>query len=594
MTTAARLQVVVDADISPLKKGLNDANRSVTGFGSTLGAVGGVVATGLAVAGGAIAAGLAVGIKAAGNLEQAVANISTIKPEIDNSQVFASLNELQTRVPQSADQLGQALYDIFSSVDVSAEQGLQLVEKFSKGAVGAGTDASTWGTAVMGVMNAYGSSLEDVDGIQDVFFNTINRGVVSGDELAASLGPVTQAAKSAGLSIQDLGAYIAASTKEGGPAAQNINNLNNFLQKITTTEAQQQIEALGIKTKTMTGEFRPTTEMLTDLKARLGDMTEAAQANALQEIFPDAQARQGALVLMSQLDLVKEATEENQRATGSAAAAYEKMSQTFNSQSKLAVNGLMSITTTIGGELLPVITPLISKFSQELPGAFAVAKTEGAAAGRQISDAWGTVKQVFGEGWSPDASIEPLAQAAGNAATKVKELRDFIGEASDKASQMGAWDSLQRGMQNLRDTAESIPKHLSEIAGSLDRLNGASGGATTKVDALAAGLNVASRGFEVWSLSMKIGVDTMVLVSQQAIKFLTVLSSVGQGVTALATGDMETFKTSFKTAGSTMIEMVADTAIWQQRTEENVRKGARAIGLNISEQTTLAQAVGSV
>ena len=62
----------------------------------------------------------------------------------------------------------------------------------------------------MGVMNAYGLSAEDATHVSDVFFNTVNKGVVTGPELAASLGPVTQSAKAAGVGLNEMGAMIAA------------------------------------------------------------------------------------------------------------------------------------------------------------------------------------------------------------------------------------------------------------------------------------------------------------------------------------------------------------------------------------------------
>lgn len=106
------------------------------------------------------ALGLAAGFKSqidkaidlASALRRQVANIKSIKPEIDMSQVTRALNEMQTRVPQTAEQLADALYDVFSSIEVSQEQGLQLVEKFARGATAAVTDTKTFGTAVIGVM----------------------------------------------------------------------------------------------------------------------------------------------------------------------------------------------------------------------------------------------------------------------------------------------------------------------------------------------------------------------------------------------------------------------------------------------------------
>jgi TP901 family phage tail tape measure protein len=403
----ANLQVVVTADTSAAERGLTDLGSKVSGAGS---AMAGALGAGAVAAGAAVAAGLAVGVKSAGDLQQSIANISTIKPDIDTSAAFAALNEMSTRIPATASELGDSLYNVFSSMDVGADKALLLVETFAKGAAGAGTTAETFGTAAMGVMNAYGLAASDAAAVSDMFFDTINKGVVTGDELAASLGPVTQAAKAAGVEWRDLGPMIAAVTKEGGPAAQNMNNLSNLFGKFTTTAAQGAMHDLGIATTDAEGKFRKVPDVLADLKVALGDLTDVEAAAALQKIFPDVQARQGAQVIMSQIDFVNDALKSNQEASGSTAAAYEKMSATFNSQSQLLMNNLMAIGTAIGAEVLPHLTPLIAAFSQALPAAFQVAK-----------DAVETFKQVMAGDWSPAENIHPVTLAVGELAVAFRD-----------------------------------------------------------------------------------------------------------------------------------------------------------------------------
>jgi len=180
-----------------------------------------------------VAAGV-LATKTAASLEAEIANIKAIKPDLDASKLFSTLNEMQTRVPQTSQQIAAGVYNIFSSLDnISQEGATKLAENFAKGATAARTDTEKFGTAVIGVMNAYGLGVESADHISDVFFNTVNRGVVTGEELATELGNVAKQAKQAGVSFDDLGGMIVAATKEGGPAAQNINDLSNFLAKIT-------------------------------------------------------------------------------------------------------------------------------------------------------------------------------------------------------------------------------------------------------------------------------------------------------------------------------------------------------------------------
>lgn len=580
----------------------------------------------IAVAGGAaLAAGLTVGIKSAGDLEQAVANISTIKPDIDTSAVFASLNEMSTRIPQSAAALGDGLYDIFSSMEVTQEEALSLMETFAKGAVGSQTDAKTFGTAVMGVMNAYKLSAKDAGDVSDWFFDIVNKGVVTGPELAASLGPVIASAKAMGVEWRDLGPMIAAVTKEGGPAAQNINNLNNFLQKLSTKEAQKALGDLGIKTKTTTGDLRSPLEVLTDLKKRTEGMTEAAKANAMQEIFPDAQARIGAEVLMSQIDMVKKGTEEAQNSSGAAAAAYTKMSATFNSQSKLLVNSLTAIGTEIGGELLPMITPMIAKFAQDLPGAFRVSReavddlyglmigggtsgafnnvlmnlgaTEDQAIATSdviadLGDAWRTVQQAFAGDWAPDDSITPLALAAGNAALAILNLGNQIQLVNEAAGRMGAWDSFASGVETVRTEIELALARLDDISTSFGRLQSVLGGTSSTMNGASRAIQLLGAAFEVSTIGIGLFLDTSLMMIDVGINLVSALTAIARGFYALATGDIPTFlkagdlaEESFRAIGTTITG-------WANNNVERAKQGYRAIaGAAETEMPAMATAV---
>lgn len=352
----------IRSQVKQLGESLETAGKKITNFGNGLKDAGQKMTIGLTLP---ILGFGAAAIKTFADVELAVANISSIKPEIDTKQVMSALNEMSTRIPQTAQELGDGLYNIFSSINVTQEEGLQLLEKFGKGATAAQTDAKTFGTAVLGVMNAYKLSVADADHISDVFFNTVNAGVVNGQELASSLGTVTQAAKNAGVGLDELGALIVGVTKEGGEASQNINNLANFLMKLPTKDATDALKGLGVEVQ-QAGKFRPILDVLSDLKVKLDAMTESERALALQSIFPDAQARTGVQTLLSQLDAVKEALTVNKTAAGAANSAYQKIAATASVQFQLLKNTSIAILAELGSAILPVLQPLIIWLSQNL------------------------------------------------------------------------------------------------------------------------------------------------------------------------------------------------------------------------------------
>lgn len=374
----------IQSDSSQVKSDVQNLNQVIesetSAAGSKFGELASSVGDSLSSIGGAITslgttltAGLTVPLLALGtaaiktfaDVQLAVAQISTIKPEINLGELESALNQMSTRIPQTAQQLGDGLYNIFSSINVSQTEGLKLLEQFGKGATAAQTDASTFGTAVLGVMNAYKLSVSDASHITDVFFNTVNLGVVNGQELATQLGEVTQSAKNAGVGLNELGALIVGVTKEGGEASKNINNLSGFLQKLPTKEAAAALKTLGVEVQ-KNGQFRPTIEVLGDLKAKLDELSPAAKALAIQKIFPDEQARTGALTLMSQLDAVKEALKVNETTAGAAEKAYSKIAATASVQFSLLKNSIVAILAELGSVLLPVLQPVIDWIAQTL------------------------------------------------------------------------------------------------------------------------------------------------------------------------------------------------------------------------------------
>lgn len=325
------------------------------------GIAGATIAIGAMVAVASVAAkALAAAAESAGELQQQVANISTIKPEINTGVVFRQLSEMSTRVNQTSKDLGDSLYNIFSSLAISEGDALKLTEQLARGAVAAGTDAKSFGTAIVGVMNTYKQGVGEATHDSDVFFNVVNKGVIDGKQLAAMLGLVTPAAKAAGLSVDELGGFIAGVTQGGKPAAEAMNDLNNLFVKIADPHMQAALKAQGIAVADATGKFRPMIDVVDDLAVKLGGMTEVQKAAALAKIAPDIQARAGLQAAISQRDLIRKTIEENKTLIGTTDEAYKKMSETFIGQTAIINNTFTALKETIGIQLIPPLTKLMT------------------------------------------------------------------------------------------------------------------------------------------------------------------------------------------------------------------------------------------
>lgn len=301
----------------------------------------------------AFAAGAVAATKAAVEFEKELASVKSIKLDLDTTKLQQQITDLAQKTGVSTKELAAAEYNIFSSIDIGADDSIKLLELFSKGSVAAQTDAKAFGTAILGVMNAYGKSVDDAEKISDLFFNTVRDGVDNGRELAAALGPVVASAKALNIPLEEMFALMVGVTKQGGDAAQNFNNLNNVFTHLLTKEATQNFADLGVQVVNTDGSMRDVLAILNDLNAQLSKLSPAARAASLQQLAPDLQARQGLQTVLDQLPAINKALQANREEAGSTATAYEVMAGTTAAAADRMEQRFQALQVSIGNNLKP-------------------------------------------------------------------------------------------------------------------------------------------------------------------------------------------------------------------------------------------------
>jgi TP901 family phage tail tape measure protein len=313
-----------------------------------------LLAGGAVVAGHEIASFAQSSVAETRKLEQEIANISSIKPEIDTSALYAQLSDMQTRVPATAHQLAQDYYNIASSIQASAYDTLTLTKQTAEGARAALADVGVWGAGVVGVLNAYKMGIEDVNHVQDVFFLTVKNGVITGQQLATTFGPVAQGAQAAGQSFEFAAAAAAAVTKEGGNAADNMTRLKDLFEHFGGEKAQQELHRLGVETTDQNGKFLSFITILEQLKTKLDVLSEANRAKVLQDIFPDVRARQGLDILLRELPNLRDYLKQNQTQAGTTQDAIGRMMDTTATKAELLNNRVAQVKEGLGQWLDPI------------------------------------------------------------------------------------------------------------------------------------------------------------------------------------------------------------------------------------------------
>ncbi|WP_063734394.1 phage tail tape measure protein [Streptomyces sp. RTd22] len=263
MAGAYTLYVNVQAGVSSLVGGLRTAAGSVTAFGGQVRRLDGdlnqlaarsdrtrrAMATGFTVMGAALGGAFVMGVRSAVELEKHMANVMTISKEINSTNISHftdQIVELSTQLPQSADQLAEALYQVVST-GFDGSDAMTILRVAARGAAAGLTTTETSARALLGVLKAYGMDASQASDVMDIMFQTVNYGVVSFDELAQQLGDVVPMAAAAGVEFEDISSALAAVTLSGIPAAEGVTALNMLLTRMMkpTQELSEMIKGFG-------------------------------------------------------------------------------------------------------------------------------------------------------------------------------------------------------------------------------------------------------------------------------------------------------------------------------------------------------------
>lgn len=287
--------------------------KQVTGMGKMLAGGGATITAGLALTG-----------RQYLNFNKAMRNTNSIAKE--SEPAFAATSEevrrlaVELRTGQGVQGFADALYDINSSGFQGAD-GLKMLRLSAVGAKAGLTDVHTVSEGLGQALNSYGASIDSAQHFQDVFFNTIDKGVITAEQLYSNLGQVTSLAASSKVPIEELGAAIAVMTQRGARPTVAMTGLRQLIYKLASPgkEARQILHQLGYQMDETALETQGLTKVLQGLFKATGGRKEL-----LAPILGSDEAVTAATQLMGADNgkLLQDRTRDNFKAVGSTARAF--------------------------------------------------------------------------------------------------------------------------------------------------------------------------------------------------------------------------------------------------------------------------------
>lgn len=348
-TQTLRVELVGDT------RGFNRAMVRAQGRANTFGNA--IRGLGLAVGGVTVAAG-----KLAIDFDKSMRNVNSIAqlPERRLQKLEKRVLGLAGKTAQAPKTLADGLYDLVSS-GFDANQSMVILNKSAKAATAGLTDTATSTKAVAAVLNAYHLKAKDAGKVSDTLFETVNRGVITFEELASTVGDVLPFASSLGVNLDQVGASISTMTKAGISAPETMTRIKNVMVSLLKPGE-------GLK-KALHDVGAESGEALVKQKGFQGALedligTTDGSKKAVAKLFPNIRALGGALALTG--DNAKGA-DTDLKAFGDTSGATDKALKQQAKSTAYQWNRLKAqveaLAISYGQKLLPRINDVIGLLS---------------------------------------------------------------------------------------------------------------------------------------------------------------------------------------------------------------------------------------
>jgi TP901 family phage tail tape measure protein len=368
-----------------------------------------------------LAAATVYAINKAGDFEKQMRNVNSIAKlsEAQYQRLSKSVLELSGETAQAPHVLAEGMYQLVSS-GFSANDSLKILHASAKAATAGLTDTATATTAVAAVLNAYRLPASQAGHVSDVLFETVNRGVLTFDELSKSIGDALPFAASLGVTLPELGAAISTMTKEGINAPETLTRIKREMQSFIKPSAD--MSAAIKETGASSAEALVKQKGLQGAVEAVIKTTDGSKAS-IAKLFPDIRALGGALALTGKN---AKSAQGDLKAFSDTSGAAEKV---FKEQSKSAafagkelLSQLETAAIVVGDKFLPILAK----------GAHSLTAT------LQHAAADGTLDRI---GNSMLAIFTAVAQAAGELVSALAPVAhialDVAGALSHLASSAG-------------------------------------------------------------------------------------------------------------------------------------------------------------
>lgn len=266
---------------------------------------------------------------------QSMANVNSIM-KVSKEEIAGLSNSVLSlsndpHIAKGPTDLAKGLYDV-ASAGFEGDKAMEILTAASKGATAGLTDTHTAANILSSTMRAFDYEGMNAGQQMDILFKTVDKGILTFEQLTQHMGPVIQSASMLKVPMQEVGAAISVLTRRGLQPAEAFTALNNVLLGLNspTKEVTEEARKMGIQW--LEAEKAAVHIKDVGLVETLREISEATGGSAekLQLLLPSMREIRGAAALLADggFDLIK-MNHDFADSLGSTDAALEKQSEGF-------------------------------------------------------------------------------------------------------------------------------------------------------------------------------------------------------------------------------------------------------------------------
>lgn len=306
-------------------------------------------------------------VKLAVDVEKSLRSVNSLfgltgeKAEKSFRQMQKGVADLSSEMGIAQDVLSEGLYQAISA-GVPKENAFTFMRTAAKAAVAGVTDTNTAVEGISKVINAFGLKFSDAEMVADSMFTTVNKGIVTFEEMSQSMFQVAPAAAAAGIGLKETNAAITALTLQGIPMAEAATRVQAALVAVARNgkDLDPIFKKLGIESAEAALKQKGLQFVLDAIYKSAG----GAQSKLL-DYLGRIEAVQATNVLAgAKAGVFTQALKDQEKATGASSLAFKEMEKSAARKLERALTDLKNAGIQIGNVLIPIVSQIAKKVSE--------------------------------------------------------------------------------------------------------------------------------------------------------------------------------------------------------------------------------------